>query len=84
MREAISETIDELIRWYDIAALAGIFVLVAVVSAITGETTVPNLLDTLAASLIIFGLIYVFIGLFGAAVFDVEQTSDEAILDGYR
>ncbi|OYR57171.1 hypothetical protein [Halorubrum halodurans] len=83
MREAISETIDKLIRWYDIAALAGIFVLVAVVSAITGETTVPNLLDTLAASLIIFGLIYVFIGLFGAAVFDVEQMSDEAILDGH-
>ena len=84
MRENISEAIDKIIRWYDIAALAGIFILVTFVSAVTGETTIPSLLDVIAVSLIIFGLIYIFIGLFGGIFFDLEQMSDKGILDSYR
>lgn len=84
MEETVSGTITEIIRWYDIAVLGGIFIIVISVSAIAGETTPSNLLDIFSVSLIIYGLIYIFIGLFGDFFTELGHRSEKRILDGYR
>lgn len=59
-------TVDllDLIRWYDIAILSGIYLLVLSVFVVTGLTEPMHILDAIAVSMIVFGLLYLFAGLF--------------------
>ena len=55
--------LTKLIYWYDIAVFLGIFIVVGSAFLVIGRTTPAGMLNAVAVSLIVFGLLYLLAGL---------------------
>lgn len=72
------------IRWYDVAVLSGIVVVALSLLVATGRTTPVEVVNAVAISLIVFGSIYLLVGLFEGTFRRIRSGARERFLQAIR